>query len=76
MAVGDITVDKDFEVKDGGDSLWREINATIINAGNHHGLICQLSLQVENLQGEDKSDFLDVTEPVIQQLQVTQYTEI
>ena len=34
VAVGDITVDSDFAVKDnGGNSLWREVNATVINAG-------------------------------------------
>ena len=68
VAVGDITVDKDFEVKDGGDSLWREINATIINAGESSWPNLPVKFTVENLQGEDKSDFLDVTEPVIQQL--------
>ena len=68
MAVGDITVDKDFEVKDGGESLWREINATVINAGESSWPNLPVKFTVENLQGEDQSDFLDVTEPVIQQL--------
>jgi len=68
VAVGDITVDKDFEVKDGGDSLWREINATVINAGESSWPNLPVKFTVENLQGEDKTDFLDVTEPIINQL--------
>jgi hypothetical protein len=68
VAVGDVTVDKDFEVKDGGDSLWREINATIINAGESSWPNLPVKFTIENLQGEDKTDFLDVNEEVITQL--------
>ena len=65
VAVGDVTVDKDFEVKDGGDSLWREANATIINAGESSWTSLPVRFTVSNLQGEDVSDFLDVGEATI-----------
>ena len=70
VAVGDITVDNDFEVKDndGDTGLWREINATVINAGESPWPNLPVKFTIENLQGEDKSDFLDVTEPIINQL--------
>ncbi|MCK5920105.1 MAG: hypothetical protein KAG66_04150, partial [Methylococcales bacterium] len=69
VAVGDVTVDNDFIVKNnGGNSLWREINATVINAGEASWTDLPVKFSVTNLQGEDESGNLDVTEPVIQNL--------
>jgi len=63
VAVGDILIRKgdDMIVKDSeGNSLWREINATIINAGEAAWSDLPILFTVENLQGEDMSDYLDV----------------
>ncbi|OIR21726.1 MAG: hypothetical protein BEU01_00185 [Marine Group III euryarchaeote CG-Epi4] len=68
VAVGDVTVDKDFEVKPGGDSLWREANATIINAGETSWTSLGVRFTVSNLQGEDVTDFLDMSEGTISTL--------
>ncbi len=69
VAVGDITVDSDFAVKDnGGNSLWREINATVINAGEAAWTDLPVKFSMSNLQGEDLSDFLDTTQPSIPNL--------
>ena len=76
MAVGDITVDKDFEVKDGGDSLWREINATIINAGESSWPNLPVKFTVENLQGEDNQISWMLLNQLYSNWQVTQFTEI
>ena len=63
VAVGDITVDNDFAVKDdGGNSLWREINVTALNLGKESWSDLPIQLSVTNLQGEDMSDYLDETE--------------
>ncbi len=69
VAVGDITVDSDFVVKDnGGNSLWREINATVINAGEAGWTDLPVKFSMSNLQGEDLSSFLDTTQPSIPNL--------
>ena len=69
VAVGDVTVDNDFIVKNnGGNSLWREINATVINAGEASWTDLPVKFSVTNLQGEDESGNLDETEPTIANL--------
>ena len=70
VAVGDVTVDKDFAEKEqsGGTDLWREINATIINAGESPWPNLPVKYTVQNLQGEDMTDFLGDDEVVINQL--------
>ena len=69
VAVGDVTVDNDFIVKNnGGNSLWREINATVINAGEASWTDLPVKISVTNLQGEDESGNLDETEPTIANL--------
>ena len=69
VAVGDITVDNDFIVKNnGGNSLWREINATVINAGEAAWTDLPVKISVTNLQGDDESGLLDTTQPSIPNL--------
>ena len=69
VAVGDVTVDNDFVVKNnGGNSLWREINATVINAGEASWTDLPVKISVTNLQGEDESGLLDTTQPSIPNL--------
>ena len=69
VAVGDILVDNDFAVKDnGGNSLWREVNATVINAGEASWTDLPVKFSISNLQGEDLTEFLDTTQPSIPNL--------
>jgi len=59
VAVGDVTVDKDFIVTNNhGNSLWREINATVINAGEASWDQLPVKFSVTNLQGEDVSGLI------------------
>ena len=63
VAVGDITIDSDFDVKDdGGNPLSREINVTALNLGQEGWSDLPIQLSVTNLQGEDVSDYLDETQ--------------
>ena len=71
VAVGDISVREgdDMIVKDSeGNSLWREINATVINAGESPWSDLPVRFSVTNSQGDDMSDYLDYSEPSIWQL--------
>jgi len=69
VAVGDVTVDNDFREKNnGGNSLWREINATVINAGEAAWTDLPVKISVTNLQGDDESGLLDTTQPSIPNL--------
>ena len=71
VAVGDISVrgGDDMIVKDPeGNSLWREINATVINAGESPWSDLPVRFSVTNSQGDDMSDYLDYSEPSIWQL--------
>ena len=69
VAVGDIVVDDDWAVEDPGDeSLWREINATVVNAGEAPWTDLPVKISVSNLQGEtseEMPDWLSVTQPSI-----------
>ena len=68
VAVGDISVREgdDMIVKDSeGNSLWREINATVINAGEASWTDLPVKFSVTNSQGDDMSDYLDYSEPSI-----------
>ena len=63
VAVGDVTIDSEFHVKDhGGNSLWREINVTALNLGQQGWSNLPIQLSVTNLHGEDMSDYLDETD--------------
>ena len=71
VAVGDISVrgGDDMIVKDPeGNSLWREINATVINAGESPWSDLPVRFSVTNSQGDDMSDYLDYSDPSIWQL--------
>jgi len=68
VAVGDLTVDTDFAVKSSGNSSWREINVTVINAGESSWTDLPVRISVENLQGEDMSHFLDNEDSYLNQL--------
>ena len=69
VAVGDITVDTDFAVKDNeGNSLSREINVTVINLGAASWPNLPVRISVENLQGDDMSGYLDNDEATISHL--------
>jgi len=60
VAIGDITADEDFIVKNqGGNSLWREINATVINAGESPWTDLPVKMSITNLQGDDLTGDLD-----------------
>ena len=62
VAVGDISVREgdDMIVKDSeGNSLWREINATVINAGEQAWSDLPVKFSVTNSQGDDMSGYLD-----------------
>ena len=69
VAVGDVTVDQDFAVGDQDSDLWREINATVINAGESSWPNLPVKFTVKNLQGEDMSGYLDVEEAIIDKLE-------
>ena len=62
VAVGDVTVDNDFAVKTSNlelrTDLWREINATVINAGESPWPNLPVQFSVTNLQGDDVSEYL------------------
>ena len=71
VAVGDISVREgdDMIVKDSeGNSLWKEINATVINAGEATWTDLPVQFSVTNSQGDDMSDYLDYSESSIWQL--------
>ena len=71
VAVGDISVREgaNMIVKDSeGNSLWREINATVVNAGEAAWTDLPVKISVTNLQGEEMSSFLDTTQPTIPNL--------
>ncbi len=72
VAVGDVTVDNDFAVKTSNlelrTDLWREINATVINAGESPWPNLPVQFSVTNLQGDDVSEYLDETEVTIPEL--------
>ena len=65
VAVGDITVDSEFSVKnDEGDQTerYREINATIINAGEKSWPNFGVEMTITNLQGTDMSGMMDIAD--------------
>ena len=71
VAVGDISVREgaNMIVKDSeGNSLFREINATVVNAGEAGWTDLSVSISVTNLQGEEMSMHLDETQPTIPNL--------
>ena len=71
VAIGDISVREgaNMIVKDsGGNSLWREINATVINAGEAEWTSLPVKFTVTDLQGQDWSELLDIQEPVLSTL--------
>ncbi len=61
VAIGDITVDKSFNVEDAPqNSLWREVNATVVNAGESSWTELPVKMTVENLQGADMTGFMSI----------------
>ncbi|MEC8874949.1 MAG: hypothetical protein VYE50_00045, partial [Candidatus Thermoplasmatota archaeon] len=60
VAISDITVDNDFAVTDNkGSSLWREINATLVNAGESDWTSVGVQFSVTDMQGYDHSGLLE-----------------
>jgi hypothetical protein len=69
VAIGDVSVRENMIVKEsGGNSLWREINATVINAGEAEWTSLPVKFTVTDLQGQDWSELLDIQEPVLSTL--------
>jgi len=71
LAVGDISIREgaNMIVKDSqGNSLWREINATVINARNASWTDLPVEFTITNLQGEEMTHYLDETQPTIPNL--------
>ena len=71
VAIGDISVREGANMivkESGGNSLWREINATVINAGEAKWTSLPVKFTVTDLQGQDWSELLDVQEPVLPNL--------
>jgi len=60
VAIGDVTADDKFVVKsNGGNSLWREINATVVNAGESGWTDLPVKMSIVDLQGTDHTGNLD-----------------
>jgi len=60
VAVGSVTVDDEFAVKNqNGNSLWREINATVLNLGSAPWSDLPVKFSVVNFEGHDLTDYLD-----------------
>ena len=69
VAITDITVrEDDFIVKPTGGSNDREINATVLNAGEASWTNLAVKFTATNLQGEDVSHAIDNAEPTIASL--------
>ena len=71
VAIGDISVREGANMivkESGGNSLWREINATVINAGEAEWTSLPVKFTVTDLQGQDWSELLDIQEPVLSTL--------
>ena len=65
VAIGDVSVREGanmIEKKDEGNSLFREINATVINAGESDWKAVTVAFSVTNLQGEVMTHHLDGTD--------------
>jgi hypothetical protein len=57
VAIGDVTVDNDFAVThNAGSSLWREINATVINAGESDWTSLDVKFCVTDMQNKNDCD--------------------
>jgi len=71
VAIGDVSVREGANMivkESGGNSLWREINATVINAGEAEWTSLPVKFTVTDLQGQDWSELLDIQEPVLSTL--------